>query len=193
MRMAVLGGAAIWFAGLAQADVLAVPDAQAQLFDATAAEVEIAPEAGLSDQDQGLLRIAASGQKYYAVVALPPSEGLMSPAGAIAANYHDLATAETAALAECNGKRMGGKKCVVAARVRPQGWEKRDFQLSADATAGFVKAFRRGSGPRAFAVSASTGVWGFAKGDDAAAAAIADCAAKPAASAPRDCKVVVAD
>lgn len=188
LAMAMLAPAA------AQAQkVLDGASAQAQLFDPLAAEVEVTGNSGLSDQDKVLLRAAVGTQKYYAVVALPPAEGLMSPAAAIAANYHDLATAEKTALAECDAKRSGGRKCVVAARVRPTGWQARDFQLSSDATEAFVKAFRRGSGPRAFAVSKTTGLWGVARGEAAAEAAVADCVARDAARAPRDCKVVVAD
>ena len=94
-----------------------------------------------------------------------------------------------AALAGCDAARKGNAPCVIVALVRPKGWEARPIQMSADAT----EAFRKNYGGRgaALAVSASTGTWGMAKGDNAAVAAIAACAAK--LTDVKDCSVIVAD
>ena len=71
----------------------------------------------------------------------------------------------------------------------PKGWEARPIQMSSDATAAFRKDYD-GKGA-ALAVSASTGAWGMAKGDGAAVAAVAACAAK--LTDVKDCAVIIAD
>ena len=71
-----------------------------------------------------------------------------------------------------------------------EGWEPRALQLSADATDDLRRSYRKGKGPKALAVSPSTGVWTIARGDGAAAAAVQECQAQSGAD---DCQVAVAD
>ncbi|MFN3938756.1 MAG: 5-aminolevulic acid synthase [Gemmobacter sp.] len=193
MRIGVLAAGFALISHGGPAAALDAAGAEALLYPPDRVEVELIPRSFMSDDDRRLLGQALGAQKYYAAIAVPPHEGLLSPAGAVAANYHDAASAEKAALAECNAKRSGGQACVVVARVRPQGWTRRDFQLSAAATEAFAKDFVRADRPRAFAVSASSGLWGIGTGNDAAGAAVADCRARAAGAPPGDCRVVLSE
>lgn len=177
-------------AGAAEAQAVDGKTAKTLLFPATGAVVELLPQDFLPEDQAALLATVGAQQPYYGAIAVSPDEGLMVEATVAAANYHETEAAERAALAGCEAKRQGARPCAVVAVIRPEGWQARPLQLSAAATEGFADYGR--SGPRALAVSASTGLWGLGKGDSAADAAIAECAAKanPAAT---DCAVVIAD
>lgn len=187
---AVLAMASLGLAGMAAAEPVDGKTARALAFKPKGVEVTLLPLEGLSEQDVKALTLAAEQQPYYAAVALAPSEGLMSTATVAAANYHDVASAGAAALAACNAARKGGTPCVIAAEVRPRGWEPRALSLSADATVGLRKDYGRARGEKALAISPATGKWAVGKGAGAEAAALATCAAHPGAT---DCTVVVAD
>ena len=169
----------------ALAEPLTGKAAKKLLFPVKGASVDMRPDSGLSEQDQTVLGTVAAQQPYYGAIAISPGEGLMSEATVAAANYHDTAAAEAAALADCNGKKKAKAPCVIAALIRPDGYEARPLQLSLDATTAFRKDYD-GMGS-ALAISAATGGWGIAQGAEAAVAA---CAAKAGA---KDCTVVVAD
>ena len=182
----VLSGASLVvlvLAGLAGAEVLNGKTAKAALFAPVKAEVEILADAGLPDDQAKALEMVGGQQPYYGAIAISPDEGLMSEATVAAANYHDTEAASKVALAECNAKKTGKAPCVVAALIRPKGWEARDLQLSSDATAGFKADYKDG----ALAVSNSTGAWGVGADD---AAALAACAALKDQT--KDCVVVIA-
>lgn len=167
------------------AEPLTAKAAKKALFAPKGASVEMRPAAGLSAQDQTVLATVATQQPYYGAIAISPAEGLMSEATVAAANYHDTAAAEAVALAECSAKKTADAPCVIAAVIRPEGYEVRPLQLSLDATTGFRSDYPRKGG--AMAISAATGGWGIAAGAEAAVAA---CAAKAGAT---DCAVVIAD
>lgn len=175
----------------ALADPVAGADAPAQLFHPEHVEVVRYNAEGLSDQEVQILASVAQGQKYYAAVAFAPAEGLMSEATVMAANHHSVAAARTAALAECDGRRSAAGRCVIVMEVRPAGWQTRDLQLSADATAAFGNAYPRG-GEAALAISPATGLWGIGNGAEAAADARANCAQSGDVPAD-DCVVVITD
>jgi hypothetical protein len=158
------------------------------LFAPVKAEVEILPEAGLPQDMADALAMVGEGQPYYGAVAIAPEEGLMSEATVAAANFHDTAAAGVAALAECNAKKTTAKDCVLAAYIRPKGWEEAGFSLSSDATAAF-KDYDMKTG--ALAVSVSTGAFGMAAGEGAAQAALGNCAAKNEKAT--DCALVIAN
>lgn len=160
------------------------------LFPADRVDVTTFSTEGLSDQDVAVLMQVAQTQKYYAAVAYAPDEGILSEPTVMSANYHSVEAARDAALAGCNERRNGGAACEIALEVRPQGWEPRDLQLSADATTAFNEEYRRAGGTRAFAISASTGLWGIGRGDHAQEAALAACQDE---SEVADCVVVIAD
>lgn len=170
--------------GLAMAQATVTGDAAASaLYEPQEAEVEMT-DSMLPKDEKKVLKMVARDQLYYAAIAISPDEGLMSEATVAAANYHSVEDASSVALAECNAKKKGAAGCVVAAVVRPEGWQAGAVQLSSDATAGFQSAYDAG----AMAVSAATGSWGIG-GDDAAA--IAACTERnPKAT---DCTVVIKD
>ncbi len=169
----------------AMAEPLTEKAARKVLFAPKGAAVEMMAGSGLSEQDQAVLALVAAQQPYYGAIAISPDEGMMSEATVAAANYHDTAAAEAAALAECDAKKTGGAACVIAALIRPEGYEARPLQLSVDATTALRGDYPGKGG--ALAISGLTGAWGIGQGADAALSA---CAAKTGAT---DCIVVVQD
>lgn len=164
--------------------------ARDQLYRNDRVEVVRYSTAGLSDDEIEVLTVVAQSQKYYAALAFAPEAGIMAEPTVMSANYHTIEAARGAALQTCNERRSGGASCVIALEVRPQGWEPRDFQLSADATTEFNDDYRRGGGTRAFAISASSGSWGIGRGESAQHDAVAACQGDTEVS---DCAVVIAD
>jgi hypothetical protein len=164
--------------------------AEAMLFPPDRVEVLAYTVEGLSEDEVTLLTQIAAGQKYYAAVAFAPSEGILAEPTVMAANFHTIEAARSAATAQCNARRSGGSACTIAFEIRPQGWEPRPLQLSADATAAFVADFARARAPRAFAASAVTGQWGVGTGAEAAQQALDQCRDAPGAE---DCALVIAD
>ena len=169
-----------------------LPGAQvdAMLFPPAPVEVVAYTVEGLSQDEISLLTQVAASQKYYAAVAFAPAEGILAEPTVMAANFHNVDAARAAAIRQCNDRRQGGRACIIAFEVRPQGWEPRALQLSADATEAFSAGFARARAPRAFAISEATGQFGAGSGADAAAAALADCRDAPGAG---DCRIVIAD
>ncbi|TDX30088.1 5-aminolevulic acid synthase [Rhodovulum visakhapatnamense] len=161
------------------------------VFKPKGAEVTVIDLPFLSEADRKGLVFAGEQQPYYGAIAVAPSEGLISEATLAAANYHDVEAARAAALAGCDAARKpDGNPCVIAAEIRPKGWEPRALQLSADATEGLRSDYGRRGGPRAMAISESTGRWVVRKGPDAAAQALDACASASGAS---DCRLAVED
>lgn len=184
--------ATVAMVGLAQAAFTQVLDGSAAkkaLFAADEIGVQVMKQSFLVDNQAQILASVATQQPYYGAIAVSPVDGLMSEATIAAANYHTVEAASVAALAGCDAARKGDAPCVIVALIRPKGWEARPLQLSADATAAFRKDYAGKSG--ALAVSASTGTWAMAKGEDAQNAAVAACAAK--LTGENDCSVIIAD
>lgn len=178
-------------AALAQtaAPPLTGKEARALMFSPKGSAVEMMPLEFLTPENTALLQQVAEGYAYYAAVAIAPDEDLLkSEATMLVANQHSTEAATEIALAQCDKARKGGKACVIAALVRPKKWEQRALQLSVEATVALDKEYGR-SGPRAMAISAQSGAWALGKGDGAADAALASCAAKGA----KDCAVIAAD
>ena len=171
----------------ASSDVLTGKAAKKALFSGADVAVQVMKQAFLVDNQAEILGSVAAQQPYYGAIAVSPDEGLMSEATIAAANYHSVEAASVAALAGCDAVRKGKKPCVIVALVRPKGWEARVLQMSADATAAFRKEYA-GKGA-ALAVSAATGAWGMAKGENASEAAITACAAKMPDAL--DCSVII--
>ncbi len=192
MIRALLGlGLVAGLGATASAQPLSGEAAQALLFAATGSEVEMLAPGLLPDDQVELLRQVGATQPYYGAIAVSPDEGIMVEATVAAANHHSVEAASAEALAACDARRKGAKRCAVVALIRPAGWAERAFQLSSGATAGFVGDYAKVRRDKAFAVSPSTGGWGVAKGRDAATKAVQDCATKP--PQPADCRVVVQD
>lgn len=174
----------------ALADPIGASEARDQLYDADRVEVARYQTPGLSERDVQVLTTVAQSQKYYAAVAFAPDAGIMAEPTVLAADYHSIEAARAAALNGCNARRTGGAACAIALEVRPQGWQPRAVQLSADATAGFNDQYLRAAGPRALAISASSGQWGIGRGEHAAEDAVSACKGDTDVS---DCAVVIAD
>jgi len=190
-KRAIITGLALALgAAAAVAQPLDGRTARTQLFDPSGVEITLTRHDFLSEKDLTALEFAARQQPYYGAIAVAPSEGILSAATVAAANYHDVDSAAAAALRACDSARKGGKRCVIAAEIRPIGWEPRPFALSADATEGMRKKYRPAKCPKALAISPSTGLWAVANGAGAEAAAVQSCARQAGAG---DCRVVVAD
>ncbi len=160
------------------------------LFAPTGAVVEMIQPSVLPADQAEILKQVGAVQPYYGAIAVSPDEGIMVEATVAAANHHSTDAASAQALAACDAKRKGAKPCVIVALIRPEGWVAQPFQLSSGATADFAD-YAKVRRDKAFAISPSTGLWGQAKGRDAAAKALADCSAK--GEKPADCAVVVQD
>jgi hypothetical protein len=162
------------------------------LFTVGAAEVEIIPQPFLKEDQAAILKTVGAAQPYYGAIAVSPDEGIMVEATVAGANHHSTEAASVFALQACDAKRKGAAPCVIVALIRPAGWKQQPFQLSSGATTAFTEDYMKIRRDKAFAVSASTGVWGIGKGKDAAEKAVADCQTK-VAPAPADCAVVLVD
>jgi hypothetical protein len=160
------------------------------LFAASGVEVELLPAPFLPEDQAELLKTVGASQPYYGAIAVSPDEGILVEATVAAANHHSTDAASVAALAACDAKRKGATPCAVVALIRPAGWTEQAVQLSSNATADFAE-YAKIRRDKAFAVSPSTGAWGLAKGRDAAAKAVADCAGKDVA--PADCVLLLQD
>lgn len=183
--------AALTFCALpALADPISGAAAGAMLYPLDQPEVIVHDVPGLNDQERAALDMVARTQRYYAAVAFAPDLGIMAEPTVMAANYHNPQAAADAALATCNARRTEGADCVLALEVRPMGFSQPALSLSADATEAFGSAYLTGSGPRALAISATSGQWGIGTGSTAAADAIETCRAGTEVS---DCAVVIAD
>ena len=174
----------------AQADPVDARAAAELLFRADRVEVARYSVAGLEPAHVAALTQIVQEQKYYGAVAIAPDQGILSEATVMAANYHSIPAARRAALADCNARRNEGAECVIVMELRPAGFAPRDLTMSADATEAFNRDYRRASGARALAISASTGQWGIGRGDSAAEEALAACAGPEGAE---DCAIVIAD
>lgn len=191
MKPLIFLGCMVMMASQAGAEPMTGKAAAKQMFKPGTAEVAITDPGLLSDADRAILQQIAQAQPYYGAVAIAPDEGLASEASVAAANFHDVDAASSFALDGCNARRKAkGRPCVVAAQIRPKGWQARPLQLSTDATQALAKDYRKAGKPRALAVSPATGKWAIAGGVDAAEAARQKCAAQAGAD---DCTIAVAD
>lgn len=198
MRSIVLALALV--APPAAAQTLSGAEAERLLFPARGIAVAISSAVG--EAERRVLEVmpaeaqkAGQGFRYYGSIAFSPSDGLQSDSIRGAFNFHDIATADAAALAACeSAKSNGAEDCIVGARILPTGWERRPLQLSQEATDALRRVYLRARGPKAFAVSRSNGAWALARGDEAASDAMAACNENAAASGrAQDCSLAVVD
>ncbi|MDZ4136958.1 MAG: 5-aminolevulic acid synthase [Paracoccaceae bacterium] len=196
-RFAVLSVAVLGLGGLIAGMALAGPldaplegkVAKKQMFSPKGGEVQMMALDFLSADHAAILQSVAQGYAYYGAVAVSPDEDLLqSEATQATANHHSVEAASQAALAGCDKLRKGKSPCVIAALIRPKGWEARALQLSVEGTVALNKDYGK-RGARAMAISPGTGFFSLAKGDAAQATALAACTAKGA----KDCVIAVAD
>jgi hypothetical protein len=176
-------------ASAARAEPLTGAAATTMLFAPGEAQVQIVSGSPLSEDDAKLLAMVVADQPYFGAIAISPDEKLLESKATIAvANYHSTEAASAEALRQCEGLRQGQSPCMIAAVIRPKGWEQRGLSLSSEATAGFGASYPQTAG--ALAISGTSGAWGIASGQGAAEAAVTACAQKASV---KDCTVVIAE
>lgn len=192
----------VWFAGMmatvlasgALADPLDGRTARQALFHHKGGEIVVFPQDFLTPEQVAQLNLMGGLIQYYGAMAMAPGEGFMSEANQAAANHHSVEAATEAALSACNAARSGGRPCVVVAHFLPRDWEEgHPVQLSQSATEAFRRDYRRGRGPKAFAISAETGAFAVERGESATDAALAACNEKAEELGATDCNIVIAD
>ncbi len=125
----------------------------------------------------------------YGAMAISPDEGLFVDWLNGAGGFHSTASARAAAITQCNeAKKDASADCMVIVEVAPKGASE-TFSLSPEANAVFRKDYRKMDAPKAFATSASTGHFGFDRGDGGRALDACERASDNAG----DCKIVVQD
>jgi hypothetical protein len=208
-------------AGVARAEPVDGRAAERMLFSPKGFDVVMVPGSGLSATDQAVLAqlfklkekdlklldqlpgVSAADRasakavfaqfkdaRYYGAVAAAPGDGLVAPGTQIAQNLHSPEAAAAAALRACN--TLAKTTCVVVAEVLPRRFKRQPLMLSAEATEG-LKAYRKGKGPKAMAISAATNVWAVARGFGAGTGARRECERLASVLGASDCAVVIAD
>ena len=186
----------------ASADPLTYSEARKALPRANAKPMVTVDSSGVSEADKE--RLERAGQTIddvlmsigaaipaYGALAFTPSEGLFVEWISGAGHYHSIGSAQTAALAYCNSKRKrGSAPCEIAIVITPRGAkEGAALSLSGPANAALRNEYRKLKSPKAFAISESTGNFGFERGDGGRALTACSTAGQGAA----DCRIVVAD
>jgi len=174
----------------AQAQPFGAAEAGPMIYPADRVEVVRHGLTDLPDEQLQTLLTVARTQRFHAALAYAPNAGVIAEPTVMAANHHSPEAARAAALAECDARRQGGARCVLALEVRPAGWQAQPLSLSADASAAFARDYRRARGARAMAISAASGSWVVARGEAAEAEALAACEAESGAG---DCRIVLRD
>lgn len=201
MRRLVMSGVILCCcAGIASADVLNFKEARKLLPRANAKPVIATYPDAIPANDAAQLTkarqsvedvLTSLGQALpvYGAMAISPDEGLFVDWLNGAGGFHSTASARAAAIAQCNSaKKDSSSDCVIILDVAPKGGSE-EFSLSAEANAVFRKDYRKMASPKAFATSASSGHFGFDRGDGGRAIA----ACEQASSNAGDCKIVVQD
>jgi hypothetical protein len=181
----------IGLAGAAGADSLSFKEARRALPKGNRTVAELPDTSFLDDKQQAIVMSLKDTIPYFGALALSPDEGLFVDWLNASGQHHSLVAARAAALRHCNASRKkSSAQCVVVLEISPKG-AKPDAPLSLSAAAAEALRgdYRKLKGPKAFAISASQGTFGFAKGDGARA--LEACMA--ASEGATDCMVVVAD
>jgi hypothetical protein len=195
MPVAMRAALAIALTACAASQVLAQTLTEREARSAVAAprgvSVAIADLDFLTPQLRSALEAVASQLPYYAAIAVSPGEPASSQLNPGVVNFHSPEAARQRALATCNAQRTSGGPCVIVAEVRPRRYEPGAPTLSVNATEALRGAYRRLDAPKAFAISPSTGAFGYARGDGGRA--LATCAARASDAGASDCRIFVSD
>lgn len=140
--------------------------------------------------DDVLLGVGAAIPAYGAL-AFTPTEGLFVEWISGVGHFHSVDAARAAALTYCNSKRKSSSApCVVGIVIEPRGVkEGAALTLSGPANDALRGPYRQLKAPKAFAISQSTGNFGFDRGDGGRALT----ACSKAGQSATDCRIVVAD
>lgn len=107
--------------------------------------------------------------RYYGAIAWSPDDGIVHESLHGAMNYHSPEAAGKAAIAACEPFRtLGARPCEVAGLILPKKFEPAVLTMSAEATTGFAKTYRREKLPKSFAISRASGSWGVGATDEEA-------------------------
>ncbi len=181
---------AVFAADLA-AQTLTEREAHQQVASPRGTKVILA-DLGVSDKDL-LSQLEAQARKfpYYGAFVTSPGDPAQNQSALGIGNFHSPEDAVRVALGLCEARRTSGAPCIVVAQTVPRSYKPGVLTLSAEATESLRGAFRRLDSPKAFAISAETGHYGFARGDGTRA--LADCNAGATKSGETDCRLVVVD
>lgn len=177
--------------GMAAAQVVDTKSARKQVFSERGRSVTVADLSFLTPDVRKATEQYAAGFDYYGAMAVSPGDPADTGSAVAVQNYHSVASAQAAALKGCEARRTTGKPCVIVATTAPRGYKPRSFTLSVEATTALKKDYRKLKAPKAFAVSPSTGAFGFARGDGGRA--IAQCNTGAARKGASDCQVAIQD
>ncbi len=210
MRVAIV---VLVFAGMLSGAALAAPvsetEARKLLFPVLGADLVVRPDSGLDATQLAIveailkqMRSEAAANYYGAVAVSPaffdlmtqdPGQAALSGLLQISERFHGVQSAGEAAMAACDkARRSGQARCTVAALVLPKKWTSQPLQMSVGATEAF-RDYRKGDGPKAFAISPSTTAFAAARGTTAAAVALDRCNAAATPMGAADCEIVIED
>lgn len=187
----VLIAAIVALPGVATAQTVDSKAARKALFSERGRSVTVANLDWITPDVRKATEQYAAGFAYFGAMALSPGDPAETGSAVTVQNYHSLEAAERAALDGCNARRTTGKPCVIVASIAPRGYKPRNLTLSLGATRALKKEFRKLSEPRAFAISPSTGAFGWARGDGARA--LSQCNSGAQKKGVTDCAIVVFD
>lgn len=191
VRSGKLAAVLICIAGIAGAESLTLKDARKALPKGNRVEAVMPEAAFLDEKQQAIVLSLKDTIPYYGALALSPDEGLFVDWLNAAGQHHSIEAAREAALGHCNSNRKeSSAECVVVLEVSPKGADpEAPISLSAEGFDALKGDYRKLKGAKAYAISPSTGNFGFARGDGGRAL---DACSK-AGDGASDCKVVVAD
>ncbi|PRY26510.1 hypothetical protein CLV78_101608 [Aliiruegeria haliotis] len=191
MRIIALAVALALTAPMATAQTVDSRSAKKMLFGTSGSSAQMGQAGFVDDAVAKAIKKAASQIPYYGAIAVSPGEPVSSNLMSTMANYHSAEAAQQAALANCNSRRTVGKPCVVIATITPKRFKPRGLTMSVEATKAFGKDYRRLKSPKGMAISPSTGVFGYDRGDGGRA--VSRCNAAAAAKGAQDCRLVISD
>ncbi|MCG6903987.1 MAG: hypothetical protein LJE68_15030 [Rhodobacter sp.] len=209
MRVWIGAAALMLVAGAAAGDPVDGATAKKMLFPVRGADVVMQPDSGLDDAQSATMaailkqmKAEGLGNYYGAAVVSPtfftrmaadPGQAALSGLLQITEKMHSPDIAASVAMSACTkARKSGDAPCVVAAHILPRKWQPQEVSLSVNATQAF-KAYRKGSGPKALAISAGSPAYAVARGEGATQAALQSCNAAAAEAGAPDCKIVIAD
>lgn len=190
MKRTVLSiGLAGLLATSAWGDAISFKEARKSLPNGKRVVATVPDVAFLDEKQKSILDGIKSSVPYYGALAISPDEGLFVEWLQAAGQHHSAAAARQAALSHCEANRKTSSAgCVVVLEVAPKGAKPQAaLSLSADGYSALRGEYRKLKAPKGFAISPTTGSFGFAKGDGGRAL---DACERAGA---KDCKIVVAD
>ena len=195
VRCGKLAAVLVCVAGIAGAESLSLKDARKVLPKGNRIEAVLPDTSFLDEKQQAIVLSLKDTIPYFGALALTPDEGLFVDWLNASGQHHSLEAARQAALAHCDANRLpSSADCVVVLEVSPKGYDpEAALSLSAEGATALKGDYRKLKGAKAFAISPSTGAFGFARGDGGRALDACAKAGGEAGGGATDCAIVVAD